>query len=220
MSPAAQLDVLAIGTLSRNRFWGEGDDAPVRATACTSTLIRSDGVTIVVDPGHDPATMERLLDDRAGLRATDVDLVFVTHRHGDHRVGIDAFPRADLLMGGAELAAWSREGDAGDAAQVERFRAAPFELTRDVRLVPTPGHTGGHTSVFVESEAETILVAGDAVMTREFFQNRAVFFNSVDPDEAARSLDLVGRSANLVVPGHDNVFAPVGVVRRLPPGLR
>lgn len=210
MSAAALLDVLAIGTLSRNRFWGEGDDRPVRSAACTSTLIRSCGVAIVVDPGHEPELMIRLLKDRAGLRAEDIDIVFVTHRHGDHRVGVDAFPTADLLMAAEELTAWA---GAESASDVGRFQRAPVDLTVDVHLLSTPGHTSGHASLLVESEAETTIVAGDAVMTKQFFQNRAVFYNSADQGLAAQSLDLVGRSANVVVPGHDNLFSPVSIIR-------
>lgn len=212
MSHRATWDVLAIGTLSRNRFWGEGDDRAVRPAACTSTLVRSEGSVLVVDPGHSPETMARLLDERAGLRPSDVDAVFVTHRHGDHRVGIDAFPRASLLMAAVELSAWALDEPGGEHGRFERASGA---LTGDVRLLPTPGHTVGHTSLLVEGEAETVVIAGDAVMTREFFRHRAVFFTSADADEAAESLDLAGRSADVVVPGHDNSFCPIGVVREL-----
>ena len=36
--PEARWDILTIGHLSRNKFWGESDDQAYRAPLCTSTL--------------------------------------------------------------------------------------------------------------------------------------------------------------------------------------
>ena len=47
--------------------------------------------------------------------------------------------------------------DAGLVVLVE----AELEVASGVRLVPTPGHTPGHASVFIESEGEELVVLGD-----------------------------------------------------------
>lgn len=75
-------DVLTIGHLSRNRYWGEADDRAYRKPLCTSTLLRAAELTVVVDPPLPPEEMTRVLDERAGIVPGDVDMVFLTHFHG------------------------------------------------------------------------------------------------------------------------------------------
>jgi glyoxylase-like metal-dependent hydrolase (beta-lactamase superfamily II) len=50
------------------------------------------------------------------------------------------------------------------------------------------------------------MVAGDAAMTEAFFWARDGFHNSFDLDQARASIDLLAREADLVIPGHGNVF--------------
>lgn len=101
--------VLTIGHLSRNKFWGESDDQAYRAPLCTSTLIKLGDRTIVVDPGCAPNEMAHVLHQRTGLRPEAVDTVFLTHFHGDHRVGITAFPQARWCMAAYEIQAWTAQ---------------------------------------------------------------------------------------------------------------
>lgn len=75
-----------------------------------------------------------------------------------------------------------------------------------ITVVPTPGHTLGHASLLLESEGLRVVVAGDAVMTRDFFRSRDYYFNTVDPSAAVTSIETISRVADVVVPGHDNYF--------------
>ncbi|UCH33104.1 MAG: hypothetical protein JSV65_10945, partial [Armatimonadota bacterium] len=71
-----RFDVITIGNVSRNRFWGESEEQPVRAGVCTTTLITGEGFRLLVDPsGEDADRMASELDRRSGLRASDVDAV-------------------------------------------------------------------------------------------------------------------------------------------------
>jgi glyoxylase-like metal-dependent hydrolase (beta-lactamase superfamily II) len=96
---------------------GEADDRAYRNPLCTSVLIRTRNRAIVVDPSLQPAGMPSLLDRRPGLSIPEVDTVFLTHFHGDHRFGKDAFPEAEWLMAGEGL----RVVVAGDAAMTRDF---------------------------------------------------------------------------------------------------
>ena len=60
-----RLDVISIGTLSRNRLWNEGQ--PVRTPHATTTLIRAGKRTIIVDPGLPPSALGARLFERTGL---------------------------------------------------------------------------------------------------------------------------------------------------------
>jgi len=65
-------DLLTIGHLSRNKFWGETDDRAYRSPLCTSVLIRTGTRTIVVDPSLPPEGIAPVLDRRAGEVSSNV----------------------------------------------------------------------------------------------------------------------------------------------------
>jgi glyoxylase-like metal-dependent hydrolase (beta-lactamase superfamily II) len=206
--PEVRWNILTIGHLSRNRFWGESDAQAYRAPLCTCTLVREDGRTIVVDPSLPAGEMARVLDERSGLSCVDVDTVVLTHFHGDHRVGLDAFGGARWCMAAEEIRGWVARTPAGDPAGAILARLAPLEnaLPPGVDLLPTPGHTPGHHALTFRSEGLRVVIAGDAVMTRDFFLARTGYFNTVDPKAAVRSIDAIASCAAVVVPGHDNLF--------------
>src|SRR2546421_8606843 len=69
--PQIRFDIISIGTLSRNRLWGETQ--AVRTAHATCTLIRSGKRTILVDPGlPGPARAARLFE-RTGLTPEQID---------------------------------------------------------------------------------------------------------------------------------------------------
>ncbi len=91
-------DIITIGNVSRNRYWGEGDEAAQRSVLCTCTLIVADDFRMLVDPSvGDAEGMAHALDRRSGLKPADIDLIFVTHAHGDHHWGAKHFPDAQWL---------------------------------------------------------------------------------------------------------------------------
>ena len=118
----------------------------------------------------------------AGTAREDVDLVICTHLHVDH-VGwnttlengewVPTFPNARYLFGRVEWEHWSQVDDAGygpvidDSVRpiVDAGRADFFEmdqqLTAELRAEPTPGHSIGHTSLWLESAGERALITGD-----------------------------------------------------------
>ena len=163
---------------------------------------------MVVAPGLPPEEMVRVLDRRAGIAPASVDIVFLTHFHGDHRVGLAAFPNAVWCMPPVEIEHWqTRPGlDGPDRQLLDLLRPAGSELIPGIRVVATPGHSVGHASLLFESEGLRVVVAGDAAMTRDFFRQHDYYFNTVDPEAAVRSIAIVAGEADVVVPGHDNYF--------------
>jgi hypothetical protein len=41
-------DIICIGNLSRNRYWGESEARPVRTALCTSLLVACDELRLLV----------------------------------------------------------------------------------------------------------------------------------------------------------------------------
>ncbi len=48
--------------------------------------------------------------------------------------------------------------------------------------------------------------AGDAVATRDYWRDRRGYYNCVDFDLSAQSMDRLRSLADIIVPGHDNYF--------------
>ena len=195
--------ILTLGCFSRNRYWGEEDAKSYRRALCTSTLIETpQGARILVDPAVSGAALAQVLDERCGLRPEAVDYVYVTHRHGDHYVGMADLPQAVWL---------AAPGDAGEIRRAlpqhaKRIFAAGAEIVPGVQVLPLPGHTPGLAGLLFASEDGMVAVAGDSVMTRDFFKDRRGYYNSADFAASARSIDLLMEKADIVVPGHGNYF--------------
>ena len=204
-------DVITIGNLSRNRYWGESDAKGVRAAICTCTLITGDGFRLLVDPSLAEATdMARELDRRAGVKPRDVNAVFVTHEHGDHFAGVAHFPDAKWLAAPnvAEIINKS-------AKLSRRFENATDRLFDAIDVIATPGHTNTHHSLRFDCDGLSIVIAGDAVATRDFFRERRGYFNAVDFELSTRTMDKLAALADIIVPGHDNYFLADCVVQRM-----
>lgn len=195
-------DVITIGNLSRNRYWGESDAKAVRSAICTCTLVSGEGFRLLVDPSlADEAEMAKELDRRSGVEPRDITAVFVTHEHGDHWAGIAHFPDAKWLAAPAVAEILNKSGKLPRS-----FEDAPARLFDAVEALSTPGHTGTHHSLHFDCEGLSVVVAGDAVATRDFFRERRGYFNAVDFDLSARTMDKLADMADIIVPGHDNYF--------------
>jgi glyoxylase-like metal-dependent hydrolase (beta-lactamase superfamily II) len=201
-----RLDVLAIGTLARNRFWNEKAD--VREEFATTSLVRSADATIVVDPGWPADVLEAVLFYRAGLRPGDVTHVFLTHVDPAHLRGIGLFETARWLAYEEELV-YARADLGGDEvldSVVGRLSPSPDRIAPGVDIFPTPGHSPGHTSLMVNAPTETTFLAGDAVLTRDHLAHGDLGPTLYDRDRAEESFREILETADLVVPGHDNLL--------------
>jgi glyoxylase-like metal-dependent hydrolase (beta-lactamase superfamily II) len=195
-------EILTIGNLSRNRYWGEGDDRTRRPAICTCTLVVTDEGRLLVDPSLSEAdAMARELDRRTGLQPEEIDAVFLTHEHGDHHFGLRHFAGARWLAAPAVAARLNESG------QYDRpIEPVESPLLGEIELIPTPGHTLSHHSLRFDCEGLSVVIAGDAAMTRDFWRERQGYFNSADFDLAARSIGQLAAIADLIIPGHDNYF--------------
>jgi glyoxylase-like metal-dependent hydrolase (beta-lactamase superfamily II) len=127
--------------------------------------------------------------EAAGYQATDVDTVLVTHMHPDHLCGVTsaegkaAFPNATLLASQGDADFWLSDKIAAAAPEgakplykMAQDAVAPYKAAEKFRtfkngdallpglsVVPTPGHTPGHTSFLLESKGQNLLIWGDII---------------------------------------------------------
>jgi glyoxylase-like metal-dependent hydrolase (beta-lactamase superfamily II) len=218
--PTARLDIISIGTLSRNRLWNENQ--PVRTAHATTSLVRAGKRHILVDPGLPAAALGARLFERTGVRPEQVDTVFLTNFRPAHRAGLAAFTHAKRLIHEVEqqsagqhlerLLQQAREEDIDrkvlqqELELLETFSPAEDELGEHVDLFPLFGYTPGTCGLLVEQPTVTILVAGDAVPTQDHFLAGQLLPDTYDLEAAKESLREVYEIADLIVPGHDNWF--------------
>ena len=74
---------------------GGGAAWPTRGVACGGYLVTTEGFRLLLDPGY--GTMVGLPE---GLRASDIDAVFVSHGHPDHCADLHPLLRARVLESG------------------------------------------------------------------------------------------------------------------------
>jgi glyoxylase-like metal-dependent hydrolase (beta-lactamase superfamily II) len=198
-----QFAIVNIGALSMNKFWGETER--VRLATATCVLLETGEQRLLVDPSPGPEELEPMLFDRAGLRPAEIDAVFLTHFHGDHHYGLALFEDATWMMAESGLQEW-RARSPQESGLIERFISADGRLPAGVHLFPSPGHTFGHHGLLIDSRWGRLIVAGDAVMTQDFFDAEEGYHNCVDFDLATQTIRTIKEHADWVIPGHGNLI--------------
>ncbi|MGC4033373.1 MAG: MBL fold metallo-hydrolase [Tepidisphaeraceae bacterium] len=215
----ARVDVISIGTLSRNLLWKESE--PVRTPHATTTLIRAGKRTILVDPGLPGQILAARLYERTGLQPDAVDTIFLTNAKHAHRGGVAAFAKAKVYIHPIEreralldLSVRIEEADdeddrqvlASEAKALNALRPAEDNLAPQVDLFPLFGYTAGTCGILVTSTTQTILIAGDAVASTDHLLAGQVLPGCFDLGAAKESLQEVYEIADVIVPGHDNIL--------------
>ena len=192
---------------------------------CGVSILRADDTTVLVDTGNGPDGSLFAELEAAGVRPAEVDIVVFTHLHDDHtgwnvdrKTGDAAFPNARYWIPRVD---WDHFGAVGgDHGKNWADMLAPLErlgvlelfegdtiLTPSLALVPTPGHTPGHTSIAISSEGQHAFVLGDAVVD-EVNLNEPDWTNVFDTDDTTaiatrhRVIPQLTESGELIFASH------------------
>ena len=200
------IDVIAIGSLAGNKYWNE--KGPARQECATASLVRSGTMALLVDPGWPADVLRAALHYRSGLEPRAVTHVFLTHLDPSHFLGIGLFQEAKWWAYDEEIryadAEWPPE--APGRKVLAHLAPAPEKFAPGIDLYPTFGHTPGHASVLVYTATSSTVIAGDAVLTREHFERGDLGEGPWDLEKAKVSFQDIAEIADLIVPGHDNLF--------------
>ncbi len=200
-----------------------------------SFLVRRGDTTVLIDTGNGEKTRGEhpgaagLLDRmrELGVAPDDVDVVLLTHFHGDH-VGWNllddngpiTFPKARYYLHYMDLAYLNNEGNTGAGTDFSRTRVLPvreagqlstfdgeYEPIEGMTFIPTPGYTPGHCSIALSSHGERLYIVGDAAPTTVHLEHpewTPVF--DLDPAGASHSrrglTERAARERALVTGGH------------------
>lgn len=202
--------LITSGHLTRNKFWGEDEGKMYHPVISTTTVIQTGNYNILVDPSMNADQMKMELYSRCGLRAEEIDLIYSTHKHYDHWMGVDGFPNAEFYMASEDLDYLHKHMDyiPNDRVDIlKKAKPAREKLVEGISLVALPGHTMGLQGLLFEGPEGKILIAGDSVMTYEFFQAKEGYFFSVSDELSKKSIEKAAQIADFIIPGHGNYFS-------------
>ena len=160
-------------------------------------LLKSEGKNILFDAGLGPKMGGHMVERLAaiGLTPDSIDMIYLTHLHGDHVGGLmglegAAFPRAEVYVGTVEYDAWMNQMPAEQTGlqhaalslYEERLHQFAFGdvLPCGVTAMDAVGHTPGHT-VFQKGE---LLVIGDLMHGLALQEHHPEYNSNYDMDKA------------------------------------
>jgi glyoxylase-like metal-dependent hydrolase (beta-lactamase superfamily II) len=172
---------------------------------CRSFLVRSEGVSVLVDTGVGPPGLWEWTAEREGelpeallaaaVARDEIDVVFLTHLHIDH-VGWNAdlegsvfFPRARYLVHSDALAFARAQEERPYIRRcilplLDRFETVDgdVEIASGVTAVVAPGHYPGHMGVRLDSDGhQGMLIADVAVHPALLHEPDWLYAFDVDP---------------------------------------
>jgi glyoxylase-like metal-dependent hydrolase (beta-lactamase superfamily II) len=181
----------------------------------------------------------------SGYSPDQVDSVLLTHLHPDHSCGLltaggeAAYPNATVYVPQAEADYWLSDEVAGQAPEASRGMfsmsqqaVAPYaaqqrlkrsspdsQLIAGLSVVPSNGHTPGHSSYLLSSKDQSLLVWGDIVHSHavQFAKPEVVIEFDVDSTKALATRKKLFADAardKLWVAGAHMPFPGIGHVRR------
>lgn len=137
----------------------------------TPTLVNNGSELVLFDTGFGAGGLVASMA-AAGYSPEQVDIVVITHMHGDHISGImvdgkPLFPNARYVTGAVENNHWSKAGNDGYEAKVRpvventTFIDDGATVATGITSIATFGHSPGHMTFMIESDGKQLLIAAD-----------------------------------------------------------
>jgi glyoxylase-like metal-dependent hydrolase (beta-lactamase superfamily II) len=212
-------------------------------------VVNTGSKLVLIDTGYGPgiAPTVGLLPQTlagAGFDPKTIDIVLISHMHGDHINGIKnpdgslAFPNAEIKVPSVDWAHWM--SDENMAKATDGFQKGSFGFTRKIfgdmkdkvtrfewkqevapgiTAVETSGHTPGHTSFVIASGGSSLFLQADVSIVPALFLRHPdwhVMFDS-EPEKAVATRRRVYDMASadkLLVAGYHFPFPGIGHIEK------
>jgi N-acyl homoserine lactone hydrolase len=153
---------------------------------------------------------------QVGVKPEDVDVLGISHMHGDHTGQASQFANARLVMGKQDFELLGKEPD--DTLKAWRGNGKPLTLaTGDVDIfgdgsvvaVHTPGHTPDHLALLVNLKSGPVLLSGDAYHSTISREKRSAPPFNTSKEQTLASMDKLealakARNAKVVIQHEPN----------------
>ena len=169
---------------------------------------------LVGNPLDTPAQrieLERSIVDQLaeiGVRPEQIEVVGISHYHGDHTGQAAAFPKAKLVIGAGDWAAFQATppADGADPRHLEPWLSGggtiveaqgDVDIFHDGRVImlDLPGHTPGHTGLLVKLASGPVLLTGDLYHFTEQVAHKGVPPFNTDRADTLASMDRFDKLA-------------------------
>jgi len=158
-----------------------------------------------VDRGDAVASLDATIAEqlaKLGLKATDIDVVGISHMHGDHTGQAAEFPQAKLIVGKADFELTKGDRDPfvpwrTSGAKVQLMHGSDIDVFGDGKVVALnlPGHTPDHMALLVQLASGNVLLTGDLYHATEAREMRGVPPFNTSRAETLASMDRFERLA-------------------------
>lgn len=201
----------------------------------TPTLVNTGAELVLFDTGLAPEAITGALA-AAGYSPDQVDVVVLTHMHGDHIGGLAGeagatFANARYVTGSVEHNHWSAAGNEGFDTKVKPLsdRMTMLEdggsVASGITALAAFGHSPGHMAYHLESGGKRLAITADTVNHYVFSMQRPDWEVRFDMDKAAGAAtrkQVLGMIAADRIPfiGYHMPFPAVGFVETQGDGFR
>ncbi|MDR1557302.1 MAG: MBL fold metallo-hydrolase [Tannerellaceae bacterium] len=205
--------------------------------ATNAFFVKTPDTNILVDAGFGRNLFTNL--QAIGITPEQVDVVLLTHMHGDHiggmlRDGKPSFPHAEVYLAQPEHDYWltnSRGEQAREVIAAYKNKLHLFQpleagekatpLLAGIQGIAAYGHTPGHTAFLVESDNEKLLIWGDlthAMAIQMPYPQVAVTYDVTPGDAIAYRKKLLEYTLKNKIPvaGMHIAFPGIGTIAKDP----
>ena len=206
----------ASGQELANHLKTQGQPSDTMKNTYSPIVVRTAGKRVLFDTGNGEAAAAQSKGERgtlrrnlaaAGVDRNAIDVVVISHFHGDHVNGLlgadnkPAFPNAEIKVPAVEWTFWMDDGEMSRATpgrMTELFannrrvfdalgrKVSVYDWDKEVApgvtAVGTPGHSIGHTSYIVSSGGKAVYVQSDVCNNAFVFAPRPDWHGAFDQD--------------------------------------
>jgi glyoxylase-like metal-dependent hydrolase (beta-lactamase superfamily II) len=146
----------------------------------------------------------------------EIHKVFISHLHFDHCANLCLFSGIPVYVHKNELSSLSINknlysdiyefiGSSLKKLNIVEFSQEDF-LTENTKIVLTPGHTEGHSSLEILNQDNRTLVAGDAIETYQEFLDPTYQTEYENRAKYLQSFKHIKKNYPIIIPGHSTVI--------------
>jgi glyoxylase-like metal-dependent hydrolase (beta-lactamase superfamily II) len=165
--------------------------------SCTVSLIIDGKDKIIVDTGtkNNERELVKALA-RYKVKPSEINYIIITHYHTDHLENLGLFKNAQSLN-----ISEMKKNDIFELSE-ELLVKGKQQLTPNVELMATPGHTNECLCVLVKTNKGIIAIAGDLFVKKQV--EKGIFVENQKLWEQSRQKIL--KLADYILPGHGPMF--------------